>query len=393
MPKASHCFLLIGAVTALGTCAQPTLNPPPSPTPTVAGPTPSASPEAETPSPSTPQPLAPGVSASGFPPQTDGVPFPTEAWPEGAWPAGVHRGMVDEAVDEAFADGGFARVRAVVIIHRGHLVYERYSPNAADGRSKIMPSFSIAKSFTSALVGILVRDGRLDVDVPAEVAEWSGPGDPRGAITVDDLLRMSSGLSWTQGSYPNSPDPLGMMASDDAAAYVAAKPLVDEPGSTFLYSDGNTVVIDRVVADLVGSGHAFREFMRLELLDRIGINRLDMDFDNAGTWLGAWSADTTARNFAKLGLLYLRDGVWDGERILPEGWVDYCRTPSATNPEYGAGWWLDNLRPGVFYAIGVRGQVIAVDPAHDLTFVTLATDSQASLPVGEAILDAFDAGT
>ena len=160
-----------------------------------------------------------------------------------------------------------------------------------------------------------------------------------------------------------------------------------------LYFTGNTVVIDRVVADLVGSGHAFREFMCLELLDRIGINRLDMDFDNAGTWLGAWSADTTARNFAKLGLLYLRDGVWDGERILPEGWVNYCRTPSAANPEYGAGWWLDSLRPGVFYAIGVRGQVIAVDPAHDLTFVTLATDSQASLPVGEAILDAFDAGT
>jgi CubicO group peptidase (beta-lactamase class C family) len=184
-----------------------------------------------------------------------------------------------------------------------------------------------------------------------------------------------------------------MLASDDAAAYVAAKPLVHEPGTAFLYSDGNTVVIDRVLADVVGSGHAFREFMRVELLDRIGINRLEMDFDGAGTWLGAWSADTTARNFAKLGLLYLRDGTWDGTRILPEGWVDYSRTPSAANPEYGAGWWLDLLRPEVFYAIGVLGQVIAVDPAHDLTFVTLATDSQVSLPVGEAILDAFAAGT
>jgi CubicO group peptidase (beta-lactamase class C family) len=283
--------------------------------------------------------------------------------------------------------------RAMVIIHGGRLVYERYSPNEVDGRSRIMPSFSIAKSFTSALVGILVRDGRLAVDAPASVPEWASPEDPRGAITLDDLLRMSSGLSWTQGSYPNNPDPLGMLASDDAAAYVAAKPLVTEPGTAFLYSDGNTVVIDRVLADVVGSGHAFREFMRVELLDRIGINRLEMDFDGAGTWLGAWSAETTARNFAKLGLLYLRDGTWDGTRILPEGWVDYSRTPSAANPENGAGWWLDLLRPEVFYAIGVLGQVIAVDPAHDLTFVTLATDSQVSLPVGEAILDAFAAGT
>jgi CubicO group peptidase (beta-lactamase class C family) len=118
-----------------------------------------------------------------------------------------------------------------------------------------------------------------------------------------------------------------------------------------------------------------------------------MDFDPSGTWIGAWSAETTARNFAKFGLLYLRDGLWDGDRILPEGWVDYSRTPSETNPEYGAGWWLDLLRPGVFYAVGIDGQVITVDPAHDLTFVTLATDSQISLPVSEAILDAFAAGS
>ena len=393
MPKVFQGFILIGVVTALGACAQPTNSLAPSPAPTGAAPTPSASPKAVTPWPSTPHPMAPGVPASGFPSQPEGVTFPTETWPEGDWPAGIDRAVVDEAVDEAFADGGFARVRAVVIIHGGRLVYERYSPNEVNGRSKIMPSFSIAKSFTSVLVGILVRDGRLAVDAPASVPEWASPEDPRGAITPDDLLRMSSGLPWTQGSYPNNPDPLGMLASDDAAAYAAAKPLVSEPGTAFLYSDGNTVIIDRVLADLVGSGHAFREFMRVELLDRIGINRLEMDFDGAGTWLGAWSADTTARNFAKLGLVYLRDGTWDGTRILPEGWVDYSRTPSATNPEYGAGWWLDLLRPEVFYAIGVLGQVIAVDPAHDLTFVTLATDSQVSLPVGEAILDAFAAGT
>ncbi|HEY6416666.1 MAG TPA: hypothetical protein VIX41_10525 [Acidimicrobiales bacterium] len=113
-----------------------------------------------------------------------------------------------------------------------------------------------------------------------------------------------------------------------------------------------------------------------------------------GTWYGGVSFETSARNFAKFGLLYLRDGVWDGERILPEGWVDYSRSAVVANSGYGAGWWLDPERPGVMYAVGVDGQVITVDPAHDLIFVQLATDgaSDISLAVSEAILDAFAAG-
>jgi CubicO group peptidase (beta-lactamase class C family) len=317
------------------------------------------------------------------------VPFPTEAWPQGEWPSGVDRAAIDAAVETAFADGGPSRVRAIIIVHGGKLVYERYSPNEDDGPYKLMPSYSVAKSFTSALVGILVRDGRLEVDAPAAVPAWSAEGDPRSAITLDDLLRMSSGLEWNEAPYPEEGDLTRMIAAEDAAAYAADKALVHEPGSEFLYNSGNTILIDRILADVVGRGYEFREFMRTELLDKIGINRLDMMFDSTGTWLGAFSADTTTRNFAKFGLLYLRDGVWDGERILPEGWVEYSRTPSAANPEYGAGWWLDLERPGVFYAVGRAGQVITVAPAHDLTFVHLATNGSVALPVAEAILNAF----
>jgi len=151
------------------------------------------------------------------------------------------------------------------------------------------------------------------------------------------------------------------------------------------------MLIDRILADEVGSRSDFRRFMKAELLDKIGMTPLHVQLDAAGTWLGGGSAETTAQDFARFGLLYLRDGVWDGERILPEGWVQYSRTPSATNPEYGAGWWVDRERPGVFYAQGVGGQVIAVAPEHDLTFVLLSTDSQASLTLTEAILDAFAA--
>jgi CubicO group peptidase (beta-lactamase class C family) len=254
-----------------------------------------------------------------------------------------------------------------------------------------MPSYSMAKSFTSALVGILVRDGQLEVDAPAAVPAWSAEGDPRRAITLDDLLRMSSGLAWDEPPYPEPGDLTNMIAADDAAAYVAARELAYPPGTTFYYNSGNTILIDRILADVVGERAAFRQFMKSELLDKLGINRLDMLFDPAGTWFGSFSADTTARNYARFGLLYLRDGVWDGERILPEGWVEYSRTPSAANPEYGAGWWLDLEQPGVFYAVGLAGQVITVDPAHDLTFVHLATDSSLALPVAETILDAFAA--
>jgi CubicO group peptidase (beta-lactamase class C family) len=117
---------------------------------------------------------------------------------------------------------------------------------------------------------------------------------------------------------------------------------------------------------------------------------MDTNFDPSGTWFAAWSADTTARSFAKLGLLYLRDGVWDGERILPEGWVEYSRTPSASNPEYGAGWWLEPERPSAMYALGIRGQMIGVLPELDLTFVILSTGGGGTLPLSDAIVEAFE---
>jgi CubicO group peptidase (beta-lactamase class C family) len=329
--------------------------------------------------------------AAGFPPQPDGVPFPTDDWPEGEWPAGVDRTAVDRAVDTSFADGRSPRVRAVLVVHGGEIVYERYSPNRADGRSVAMPGFSMAKSVTSALAGILVREGRLDVDAPAAVGAWQGASDPRHAITLAHLLHMTSGLNWTER--PHDADMFPMLAADDGVAYAADKQLVADPGTRFLYSTGDTMLVSGILADEVGTGSDFRRFVHAELLAKIGIGRAEMDFDPSGTWYGGVSFETTARNFARFGLLYLRDGVWDGERILPEGWVDYSRSAVIANSEYGAGWWLDPERPDVMYAVGVDGQVITVDPAHDLTFVQLATDgaSDISLAVSEAILDAFAA--
>jgi CubicO group peptidase (beta-lactamase class C family) len=349
--------------------------------------------QAATEAPSRRGPAVVAEPGPGFPSQPEGVPYPTEAWPEGTWPDGIDRTAIDEAVDRSFADGGEPRVRAVVVVHGGEIVYERYSLNPQDGATKIMPSYSMAKSITSALVGILVREGRLDVDGPAPVSAWGGEGDRRGRITVDDLIHMSSGLAWIDGADDPDSDMIGAITSGDAAGYAADQSLAHAPGTEFLYSGGDTFLLDGMIADVVGAGSDFRAFMDDELFEVLGMGPMHLEFDGAGTWLGAYAADTTARSFAKFGLLYLRDGVWEGRRILPEGWVEYTQEPSRTNPIYGAHWWLDPERPAVLYAVGVGGQVITVDPEHDLTFVHLATleGGDLALPVSEAILDAFAA--
>lgn len=326
-----------------------------------------------------------------FPPQPDGVDWPTDQWVDAPWPDEADRVAVDQATDVALADGGVERVRAVVIVHGGAIVYERYSPNPDDGPDVVMPSYSIAKSVTSAAIGVLVRQGRLDVDEPAPVPEWHvDPDDPRGAITLLHMLHMATGMPWSDDYTRQGTNMHTLVRSPDAGAYAAAQEPTTEPGTRFVYNSGTSTLLARIVGTTVGdSADDTRRFLDEELFGKLGID-VRTDFDEAGTWLGAHSADMTARDYAKLGLLYARGGVWDGERILDEAWVERTRTPSPANPEYGLQWWLDSERPGVLYAIGIRGQVITVDPSHDLVIVQLSTTG-GPLPLAqtEAILDAF----
>ena len=334
----------------------------------------------------------PPATLPSFPPQPADVPWPTDEWSVRPWPAAADRDRVDAATDAAFAGGGVARVRAVVIVHDGAIVYERYSPNPADGPDVVMPSYSIAKSVTSAAVGVLVRDGQLDIDDPAPVPEWHGdPDDPRAGITVEDMLHMATGMPWEDDFNRPGTDMYELVRRDDAAAYAAAQELTWEPGEHFEYNTGTSVLVARIVGEAVGtSPEATRAFLDAELFGVIGMAPVETKFDERGTWLGGYSADSTARGFAKLGLLYLRGGTWDGHEVLPEAWIERTRTPSEANPDYGLHWWIDAERPGVIYAIGARGQVITVDPAHDLVVVQLSTvGGELPLAHTEAILEAF----
>src|SRR6185312_5645280 len=184
----------------------------------------------------------------------------------------------------------------------------------------------------------------------ADVPEWAGAGDPRGPITLDLLLRMSSGLAFVEDYVREHPsDVIAMLFGEgqaDVAAYAAAKPLVHAPGSFWSYSSGTSNIVSRCLARAIDAfGPDFEAFMRARLFEPIGMTSPIPKFDQAGVFIGSSYCFCTARDFARFGLLYLRDGVWDGRRLLPDGWVDYARTETFQQPNdeygpYGAHWWL-----------------------------------------------------
>jgi CubicO group peptidase (beta-lactamase class C family) len=306
-----------------------------------------------------------------YPEQAPDVPYPTVEWPIGDLPDGVDVAALDAAVATAFgADDAEARVRSLLVVKRGEIVYERYHP--LDSADQATPSWSVAKSFTSAIVGMLIGDGRLELEAPAPVEEWQQEGDPRREITLDDLLRMSSGLEWQEEYSPGSL-PSQMFQAPHAAEVPISQQLTVEPGTEWEYSTGTTAILAEIAADELGGGDALDAYVHERLLDPLGMTSTTLLEDSTGTWLGGLGADSTSRDFAKFGLLYLRDGVWDGGRILPEGWVDESRSPSSTNSSYGLQWWLDG-EAGTFSAIGLWGQMIIVSPELDLVIVATSTD-------------------
>jgi CubicO group peptidase (beta-lactamase class C family) len=207
-------------------------------------------------------------------------------------------------------------------------------------------------------------DGKIDVLGPAQRPEWSDPADPRHAITVENLLHMSSGLEWTEGI-----DEYGkMFAAPSHAGYAADRPLVAEPDTVWNYSTGTTGILAALAGDQVGGPEALEAYISDRLLNPIGITSMVLLKDEGGMWRGGLGANATVRDFARFGLLFLRDGVWDGERILPAGWVDYSRTPSRTSKDYGAQWWLGPDQV-YFEAEGLFGQVIRVIPELDAVIV------------------------
>ena len=324
---------------------------------------------------------------------------PNRPWPEGEGgpidPAslGVDAARLEQALDAAFAEPGPERprkTRAVVVVYDGHLIAERYAPGFSP--STPLLGWSMAKSITNALVGILVGEGALDIHKPAPVPEWQEPDDPRRAITLDQLLRMSSGLAFEE-RYEPLYDAVDMLyGSPDFAAFAAGKPLEAEPDAQWSYSSGTANIVARIVRRAAQERHdRYYDFLRRELFDRIGMSSALIEADPSGTFVGSSYGIATPRDWARFGLLYLQDGVWQGERILPEGWVVYSTTPTARAPrgEYGALFWLNAGAPGnpqdrpwpnaprdAFAAQGYQEQKVIVIPSRKAVLVRFGATSQ-----------------
>jgi CubicO group peptidase (beta-lactamase class C family) len=252
-------------------------------------------------------------------------------------------------MDRAFSENPtepMKNVKAVVLVKDGHVIAERYAPGYSIDTPLL--SYSVAKSFTNTLLGILVREGRLRVDQPVGAPEWAAPSDPRGRITIEQLLQMRSGLDAAETGTGFDPASQMLLAQSDMAGFAARHRLKHTPGTVWEYSSANTLILDRLLGNTVGGGAAgMREFAERELFNPLHMANVTMEFDGRGVFVGSSYIYAPARAFARFGELYLNDGVApDGRRVLPEGWVAWSHR-AVLGSQYGAGF-LTNDSPNEF---------------------------------------------
>lgn len=315
-----------------------------------------------------------------------------------ATPVATEDPAINAALSREFTEQPSQRprfVKAIVIAKDGRVVAERY----AAGFSLETPllSYSVAKSFTNALLGILVRQGRLSIDQHIGAPEWQRSGDPRAALTIDDLLRMESGIDAPETGTGFDPVSQMLYGKDDMAAFAAKFPLKEPPRTAWEYTSADTILIDRLLGATVGGGApGMRAFADEELYAPLHMDRVTMEFDAAGTFVGSAHVYATARDYARLGQLFLNDGVGpDGRRILPEHWVDYSRRSTLGSP-YGAGFWTNDgpsapaarrVASGFpkdgFFASGDRGQRIYIVPSEHLIVARFGYSPAPDFGIGE----------
>lgn len=298
----------------------------------------------------------------------------------------INRTLIDSAIsfvfEQPFNDKN-VHTRALVVVHHGNIVAERYAPGY-NKNSKFL-GWSMAKSITGALIGVLVKEGQLQIAQPAPVAAWKEVSDNRHGITVEHLLQQTSGLKFKENYYSYSEVTNMLFNKADMAGYTASLPLKVAPGSEFYYSSGNSNILSGIVRSIVGEKN-YHAFPYTHLFYKIGMYHTLLEPDASGTFVGSSFVQASARDYARFGLLYLNDGVVNGERILPEGWVKRTITPVPVNKlkNYGYQFWLNGLDPAdlskrefpsappdLFYADGFGGQRIYIIPSLQLVVVRM----------------------
>ena len=343
-----------------------------------------------------------------LPAQPAGVPWPTRDWPTGSLPDHVDPTELEALIERAFGpepDPGFGESHALVVVHEGRIVAERYGGDT--GPDTPLLSWSMAKSVTHSLVGILAEEGRLDPEALAPIDAWRDAGDPRSRITLRHLLRMTDGLEFNEdyalpdgesddsaeARWSHCIDMLFGAGKDDVAGYTIDRPARHEPGTVFNYSSGTSNVVARIISDELGGGaDGLRAFMNERLFHPIGIRTADPTFDAAENFIGSSYLHMTARDWARYGLLNLRGGEWDGEQILPRAWVEDSRRAWAVDDEgshYGTHWWVGDDDRGSFWCSGFEIQRVICVPTTDLVVVRLGKTPQADYDTPKAWLEAI----
>lgn len=263
---------------------------------------------------------------------------------------------------------------AFVVLHKGAVVAECYDKGIS--RDTKLLSWSMAKSFVNALIGIMVKDSLIDIHAPLDIPEWQGDG--RKAITMHDLMQMQSGLEWNEDYGARSDVNIMLHCERDMGLFALLKPLKYEPGTHWQYSSGTTNIVMRYLRGRFSSDEAFIHYMHSRLFAPLGIVDPVFEQDVSGTPVGSSYLYATARDFARFGQMYLNDGCVGNERILPEGWVDYTHTSaSASGDHYGAFFWLNrngkfpDVTKDMYYCDGHDGQDIFIFPSHQLVVVIL----------------------
>ncbi len=321
--------------------------------------------------------------------------------------AAVSKTAMAAAIAPFFEDPACAETRAIVVMHGGRMVAERYAPGY--GPDTRLISWSMAKSVTATLIGMMIADGRLTLDDPAPVPEWQSPGDPRRGITIRHLLHMSSGLDHTEATEPDGgkqiyqSDTVRMLFTDgrdDAARYAETRPLEAQPGAKFEYSSASTVILSDIMTrsltdskDPVVRRDAMLEYARGRLFDPLGMKSIIPEFDRHGTMLGGSMMHATARDWAKLGEFLRNNGSVDSAQLLPVSWIRFMQTSSDNDAAYGGHIWLNKKRPkgrdqvlfpdkgpsNIFSMLGHLGQFVLVSPSNKLTIVRLGKTQEKQL--------------
>jgi CubicO group peptidase (beta-lactamase class C family) len=316
----------------------------------------------------------------------------TQPWPMGDvlpadnLPAGIDQAKIQQALEAAFDPAGMTA--AFVVTYKGRIIAERY----AEGITHTTPleSWSMGKSVSGTLMGVLLQQGVYDLMQPAPIPEWQSQGDPRAKIRIVDILRMSSGL---RSRAPQDPDfdPNGpypdhlylYTGSVDSFKYAATRPLQWPPNTVGRYRNTDPVLTNYLIRLAVEKRKEdYHSFPQRALFDKIGVRTMVLDTDPYGNFLTHGYEQASARDWARIANLYLQDGVWNGERILPEGYVKFVATLAPAwqadkRPVYGGGlFWLNGggsfpAPKDSFYMAGVGGQNVLIVPSHQLVVVRL----------------------